>query len=123
MYIYYDSKTGNVERFINKIKVERPDWFFVKISEEMKIENDGHLITFTTKFGEVPERTKIFMENENNKNHIRTVSSSGNMNWGVLFALAANKISEKYKIPILMKFELSGTHNQVEKLINYIENN
>ena len=122
MFVYYDSKTGNVQRFIDKIKKERPEWSFVKISGDMEISENGHLVTFTTNFGEIPDTTEKFLENENNKKYIKSVSSSGNMNWGTLFGKAADKIEETYGIPVLMKFELSGTHIQVEYFINNIEN-
>ena len=122
MFVYYDSKTGNVQRFIDKIKKERPEWSFVKISGDMEISENGHLVTFTTNFGEIPDTTEKFLENENNRKCIKSVSSSGNMNWGTLFGKAADNIEEKYGIPVLMKFELSGTHVQVEYFINNIEN-
>ena len=122
MFVYYDSKTGNVQRFIDKIKKERPEWSFVKISGDMEILENGHLVTFTTNFGEIPNTTEKFLENENNRKYIKSVSSSGNMNWGTLFGKAADNIEEKYGIPVLMKFELSGTHVQVEYFINSIEN-
>ena len=122
MFVYYDSKTGNVQRFIDKIKKERPEWSFVKISGDMEILENGHLVTFTTNFGEIPDTTEKFLENENNRKYIKSVSSSGNMNWGTLFGKAADNIEEKYGIPVLMKFELSGTHVQVEYFINNIEN-
>ncbi len=122
MFVYYDSKTGNVQRFIDKIKKEKPEWSFVKISEDMEISENGHLVTFTTNFGEIPDTTEKFLENENNRKCIKSVSSSGNMNWGTLFGKAADNIEEKYGIPVLMKFELSGTHVQVEYFINSIEN-
>ena len=122
MFVYYDSKTGNVQRFIDKIKKERPEWSFVKISSDMEISENGHLVTFTTNFGEIPDTTEKFLENENNKKYIKSVSSSGNMNWGTLFGKAADNIEEKYGIPVLMKFELSGTHVQVEYFINSVEN-
>ena len=122
MFVYYDSKTGNVQRFIDKIKKERPEWSFVKISSDMEISENGHLVTFTTNFGEIPDTTEKFLENENNRKYIKSVSSSGNMNWGTLFGKAADNIEEKYGIPVLMKFELSGTHVQVEYFINNIEN-
>ena len=122
MFVYYDSKTGNVQRFIDKIKKERPEWSFVKISSDMEISENGHLVTFTTNFGEIPDTTEKFLENENNRKCIKSVSSSGNMNWGTLFGKAADNIEEKYGIPVLMKFELSGTHVQVEYFINNIEN-
>ena len=122
MFVYYDSKTGNVQRFIDKIKKERPEWSFVKISGDMEILENGHLVTFTTNFGEIPDTTEKFLENENNKKYIKSVSSRGNMNWGTLFGKAADNIEEKYGIPVLMKFELSGTHIQVEYFINNVEN-
>ena len=122
MFVYYDSKTGNVQRFIDKIKKERPEWSFVKISGDMEILENGHLVTFTTNFGEIPDTTENFLGNENNRKYIKSVSSSGNMNWGTLFGKAADKIEETYGIPVLMKFELSGTHVQVEYFINSIEN-
>ena len=122
MFVYYDSKTGNVQRFIDKIKKEKPEWSFVKISGDMEISENGHLVTFTTNFGEIPDTTEKFLENENNRKCIKSVSSSGNMNWGTLFGKAADNIEEKYGIPVLMKFELSGTHVQVEYFINNIEN-
>ena len=122
MFVYYDSKTGNVQRFIDKIKKERPEWSFVKISGDMEILENGHLVTFTTNFGEIPNTTEKFLENKNNRKYIESVCSSGNMNWGTLFGKAADKIEETYSIPVLMKFELSGTHVQVEYFINSIEN-
>ena len=122
MFVYYDSKTGNVQRFIDKIKKEKPEWSFVKISGDMEILENGHLVTFTTNFGEIPDTTEKFLENENNRKYIASVCSSGNMNWGTLFGKAADKIEETYGIPVLMKFELSGTHVQVEYFINSIEN-
>ena len=122
MFVYYDSKTGNVQRFIDKIKKERPEWSFVKISGDMEILENGHLVTFTTNFGEIPDTTEKFLKNENNRKYIKSVSSSGNMNWGTLFGKAADNIEEKYGIPVLMKFELSGTHIQVEYFINNVEN-
>ena len=122
MFVYYDSKTGNVQRFIDKIKKEKPEWSFVKIRGDMEKSEKGHLVTFTTNFGEIPDTTEKFLENENNRKYIKSVSSSGNMNWGTLFGKATDNIEEKYGIPVLMKFELSGTHVQVEYFINSVEN-
>ena len=123
MYIYYDSKTGNVERFIKKMQIQRPEWHFIKIKSAMTIENEGHFLTFTTKIGEIPVTTNEFLQNENNSKLLKSVSSSGNRNWGQFFALAADKIQQKYKIPVLLKFELSGTNTEVENYIDYLENN
>ena len=118
IYIYYDSKTGNVERFINKLRLLK-NWEFVKIDDKFIAENKGHLVTFTTNFGEIPKTTEKFLEN--NADKLLSVSSSGNMNWGQLYALAANKISELYNIPIIIKFELAGLNSEIEMFVNKVE--
>ncbi len=45
---------------------------------------------------------------------LKGVSASGNRNWGDMFSASADKISAKYEVPIVSKFELSGTNNDVE---------
>ena len=117
-YIYYDSKTGNVERFISKIRPLK-NWVFIKINEDTVAENKGHLVTFTTNFGEIPKTTEKFLIKNNAK--ILSVSSSGNMNWGKLYALAADKISEHYNIPVILKFELAGLTSEAETFIRKVE--
>ena len=124
--IAYDSRTGNVDRFIKKMKKEVEDrnndrfkWKFYKIEEDLTIDEDFHFITYTTNFGEVPIKTKIFVGKNYEK--MQSVSSSGNMNWGTMYARAANRIRKDYDIPILMKFELSGTRDDVEKIIGGLE--
>ncbi|TDS10344.1 class Ib ribonucleoside-diphosphate reductase assembly flavoprotein NrdI [Sphingobacterium paludis] len=118
VHLYYDSKTGNVQRFINKV-IQITGWDAHKIEDNLAIENAGHLITFTTKMGAVPDKTQRFMDNYASK--IYSVTSSGNRNWGKNFGLAANKISEGYDIPLAMKFELSGTMEDINQFIDIIK--
>ncbi|HDR6758225.1 TPA: class Ib ribonucleoside-diphosphate reductase assembly flavoprotein NrdI [Bacillus cereus] len=49
-----------------------------------------------------------------NQETLKDVSASGNCNWGDMFGVSADKISAKYEVPIVSKFELSGTNNDVE---------
>ncbi len=114
----YDSKTGNVERFIEKIRSET-NWHCLKISNIISAEQEGHLVTYTTKIGSVPDTTLQFMEKYSHL--ILSVSSSGNMNWGANFALAADKIAEKCTIPVLTKFELSGLERDVNSFIQKVK--
>lgn len=118
MYIYYDSKTGNVERFIRKVSMLR-NWHFIRITEGFKPEHSGHLITYTTNFGDIPRLTSHFMQEY--ARMIKSVSVSGNRNWGKLFGQAGDQISKNYGIPLLVKFELSGLPEDIESLINRIE--
>lgn len=118
MVIYYDSKTRNVERFISKLNTIKPEWEFIKVDECTKHNLRGHFITYTTLIGQVPEISKEFIKL--NGNLLLSVTSSGNRNWGKNFGLAGDKISEELNIKLLMKFEISGTNEDVEKYINLL---
>lgn len=84
----------------------------------MDVEHDGHLVTFTTRFGDVPETTKAFLQRVSHR--LLSVSSSGNRNWGQNFALAGDKIASEYHLPLALKFELSGTMEDVQQFIDII---
>lgn len=118
MTIYYDSRTGNVERFVRKLSA-RTGWRCEKITPQSIISDPGHLITYTTKIGRIPESTELFMRE--NHSRVLSVSSSGNINWGANFAVAADKISVRYRIPLLLKFELSGMERDLNTLIDKIK--
>jgi protein involved in ribonucleotide reduction len=108
MLIAYDSKTGNVKRFINKLKLPA-----VQIEEQMTIEEPYVLITYTTGFGQIPERVSSFLKK--NAQNLVGVAASGNRNWGEKFAKSADLISDHYNVPVISKFELSGTFGDVER--------
>ncbi|WP_028298491.1 class Ib ribonucleoside-diphosphate reductase assembly flavoprotein NrdI [Olivibacter sitiensis] len=116
-WIYYDSKTGNVDRFVHKL-AEATGWHITKIDEHTKAMHPGHLITFTTGFGQVPPKTDAFMSN--NADYVQTVSVSGNRNWGANFGKAGDTLADRYCLPLLMKFELSGNGREVQEMINKI---
>nr|WP_072728519.1 class Ib ribonucleoside-diphosphate reductase assembly flavoprotein NrdI [Paenibacillus sp. NAIST15-1] len=107
MLIVWDSKTGNVERFINKLSVSN-----IRIHSELIVDEPFALVTYTTKFGEVPGTTLQFLKS--NYMNLKGVASSGNKAWGNYYGMAASKIAEMYSVPIVLKFELSGTKSDVE---------
>ncbi|MEH7760174.1 class Ib ribonucleoside-diphosphate reductase assembly flavoprotein NrdI [Bacillus pumilus] len=118
MLITYDSLTGNVQRFVYKIK--NNNYFNVKkITEDTMITEPFIHITYTIGFGEVPKLTQIFIHN--NRNLLRGICSSGNKNWGNNFGLAADKIADQYNVPILLKFELAGTDSDVAKFLQEVK--
>ncbi|WP_212592528.1 class Ib ribonucleoside-diphosphate reductase assembly flavoprotein NrdI [Sphingobacterium humi] len=119
IYLYYDSRTGNVERFINKV-IQITGWTAIRIQEGMQITQAGHLVTYTTNFGKVPDKTEAFAKQFGEL--LYSISSSGNRNWGRNFAVAADKVSDHYAIPLAMKFELSGTMEDINQFIDIIKN-
>lgn len=108
MLIAYDSKTGNVRRFIGKLAM-----CSVQIEEAMTIDEPFVLVTYTTGFGQVPEKVLSFLAHNHTK--LVGVSASGNRNWGTGYAKSADRIAALYGVPVLSKFELAGTKLDVER--------
>ncbi|GIN24328.1 protein NrdI [Bacillus licheniformis] len=90
-----------------------------KVSTEEYLDEPFVLITYTTGFGEVPKTTEMFLEK--NAHLLLGVAASGNRVWGDNFAKSAEKISKQYQVPILGKFELSGTAKDVELFTQEVE--
>jgi len=110
MLIAFDSRTGNVRKFVEKLPLRS-----VRIEEDLTIEEPFVLVTYTTGFGNVPDKVLRFLKR--NGNRLKGVAASGNRNWGVHFARSADTISDMYGVPILGKFELSGTARDLEAFI------
>lgn len=110
MLVLYASRTGNVKRFVDKLGMNSK-----AIGDIDDVVNEPFvLITYTDKFGEVPSEVSNFLERHHE--NMVAVSASGNMNWGVhLYGQSADKISQKYGVPIISKFEMSGGKGDVEK--------
>ncbi|MBW7455252.1 class Ib ribonucleoside-diphosphate reductase assembly flavoprotein NrdI [Paenibacillus sepulcri] len=107
MLIAYDSRTGNVGRFIDKLAMRA-----VRIEGSSAIREPFVLVTYTTGFGQVPDRVLEFLQN--NYSYLKGVSASGNRNWGEGFAKSADRIAQLFAVPVISKFELSGTSTDVE---------
>ncbi|AOA54519.1 SPbeta prophage-derived protein NrdI [Bacillus subtilis] len=118
MIITYESKTGNVRRFVKALQQEL-DIEAIEITDDTIINQEFIHITYTIGFGEVPERTLSFIKK--NKNKIRGVVVSGNKVWSDNYGLAGDKLSAKFHIPLLLKFELSGTKQDLEKIIQEVK--
>ncbi|ODG89727.1 MULTISPECIES: class Ib ribonucleoside-diphosphate reductase assembly flavoprotein NrdI [Bacillaceae] len=114
MVIVYSSMTGNVKRFVNKVRMPS-----IQIKDGLKIEVPYILVTYTTGFGNVPENVSTFLKS--NSKYLKAVSASGNKNWGDSFAASADKIASDYQVPVLSKFELSGTSRDVQYFIEGVE--
>lgn len=113
MLIVYDSKTGNVKRFVGKLNLPA-----IPIENELTIDEPFVLVTYTTGFGQAPDKTLSFLKRNHRK--MVGVSASGNRNWGEGFARSADRIADLYQVPILSKFELAGTTKDVERFMREV---
>lgn len=114
MLIVYDSKTGKVERFIQRLNMRA-----IKVHPNLVIHEPFVLVTYTIGFGEVPNSVVEFL----NLNHtfIKGVAASGNKVWGKNYGKAADIIAAKYNIPILHKFELYGSDKDTDYFKQRVE--
>lgn len=108
MKVYYSSMTGNVKRFIGKLNIGATN-----INEESKATEPFVLVAYTFGFGEVPRQVDEWLSK--NGELLRGVAVSGNRNWGSSYGLAGDKISQKYDVPLLLKFEQAGTQEDIER--------
>ncbi|CAM3025509.1 class Ib ribonucleoside-diphosphate reductase assembly flavoprotein NrdI [Sporolactobacillus spathodeae] len=108
MLILYETMTGNVRRFLAKTGLDHQPIESVDLVSEPFI-----LVTNTIGFGEAPESVHYFLRK--NGTQLAAVAASGNRNWGKNFAHAADTIALEYHVPILYKFELGGTEEDVIK--------
>lgn len=115
MLIAYDSKTGNVGRFVKKLDMRN-----IKIEEDTILNEPFVLITYTTGFGKAPKKTLDFLEK--NSKYIVGVAASGNRNWGDNFCKSAITIANIYNIPVIHRFELQGTKRDVQKFKDEVAN-
>jgi len=117
LIVYFSSPTSNTYRFVEKLGfrsiripdssksiMEAVDRAFVLISPTYAHEDGSNA---------VPKPVIRFLNNKRNRSLMLGVIGAGNRNFGDTFALAANVISNKCKVPLLYKFELSGTPTDV----------
>jgi protein involved in ribonucleotide reduction len=113
MLIAYDSRTGNVRKFVSKLNMRS-----VQIEESMTLDEPFVLVTYTTGFGQVPEKVASFLRR--NHRRLQGVAASGNRNWGHNFALSADLVARQYGVPVLGKFELAGTPGDVQRFMTEV---
>lgn len=110
MLVVYASKTHNVHRFVQKLGVRA---LRLQSGEEVAQE-PCLLLTYTTGFGQAPPEVLRFVER--NRPYVVGVAASGNRNWGHNFARAADVLAEQYGLPVVHKFELSGTAHDIHTI-------
>ncbi|SFJ65395.1 protein involved in ribonucleotide reduction [Paenibacillus sp. UNC496MF] len=113
MLIAYSSFTGKVDKFVRKLGLP-----ILRIQADTSIDEPFVMVTYTCGSGEVPEHVMRFLVN--NRQHLRGVAASGSRNWP-LFAYAADRISDRFGVPLLHKFELAGRPSDVQYLLERVK--
>lgn len=117
LIVYFSSKTGNTHRFVDALKIPG-----VRIPMSMTDACpviDQPYVLISPCYGNddgsnaVPKQVIRFLNDSQNRSLLQGVIGGGNRNFGDRFAYAADVIARKCNVPILYKFELSGTSTDI----------
>ena len=116
MLVYFSSTTENTSRFVEKLDVPAVRIPLITAdAAEFTVEEDFVLVTPTYGNGRVPPQVVKFLNLEQNRVRCIGVIGSGNRNFFEDFAKAGDIISAKLQVPLLYRFELAGTPEDITK--------
>lgn len=122
---YFSSVTENTHRFVSKLDLPAAR-IPLRPREDALIVTEPHILIVPTYGGgagmtgdysrPVPKQVIKFLNVPQNRNLLRGVIASGNLNFGEDFAKAGEIIAAKCGVPFLYRFELMGTTDDVERV-------
>ena len=125
LVVYFSSVTRNTDRFMEKLAVRRLR-LPLRTSEPTPELHEPFVLALPSYgrpdgAGSVPPQVVKFLNTAANRRFLRGVIGAGNTNFGSLFCVAAEKVAVKCQVPLLYKFELMGTEEDVEKVTQGLE--
>jgi len=119
--VYFSSVSENTKRFVDKLGVKT-----VRIplktedATEFVHDKDSVLVVPTygggNEGGTVPKQVIKFLNNPENRKHIKAVIAGGNTNFGEHFCRAGDVVASKLGVPVLYRFEITGTPEDVNEV-------
>ncbi|MDR4532674.1 class Ib ribonucleoside-diphosphate reductase assembly flavoprotein NrdI [Glutamicibacter sp. PS] len=115
--IYFSSVSENTRRFVEKLNIPASR-IPVHAHEPQLVATRPYVLLIPTYGGEHGKRSILpqiikFLAHEENRRLLRGVIGAGNTNFGEYYCIAAKKIAVKCNVPLLYKFELMGTSEDV----------
>ncbi|WP_059021045.1 class Ib ribonucleoside-diphosphate reductase assembly flavoprotein NrdI [Mycobacterium sp. M26] len=120
--VYFSSVSENTHRFAVKLGLPA---IRIPLHERIEVEHPYVLLlptygkgrgdspTLDAK-GYVPKQVIAFLNNPHNRSLIRGVIGAGNTQFGAEYCFAATLVSHKCTVPVLHRFEMMGTAEDVE---------
>jgi protein involved in ribonucleotide reduction len=120
LLVYFSSQTLNTERFVQKLGIRALRIPLSPSSSPLYVDEDYILVcpTFAGDDGRgaVPKQVIKFLNETRHRGLLRGVIASGNRSFGAYYGYSGTVISKKCGVPLLYKFELMGTPEDVEKV-------
>ncbi len=118
--VYFSSSSGNSHRFVQKLKMPALRIPADKSVSLLNVTSPYILLTPSygggSAKGAVPLQVIQFLNIAENRALIRGVIAAGNTNFGEAYGIAGRIISDKCQIPLLYRFELMGTEEDIQRV-------
>jgi len=119
--VYFSTQSGNTRRFVEKLGLPANRIPLNRSVSPLQVEEPYILVVPTYGDGDprsaVPAPVIRFLNDEHNRSLIRGVIAGGNTNFGKSFGLAGRVIAQKCQVPLLYRFELMGTVEDVHRVL------
>lgn len=123
--VYFSSTSENTHRFVQKLS--HPSSRIPLRAGDPSLEvSEPYVLVIPTygggrDSGAVPKQVIRFLNNEQNRSLIRGIVAGGNTNFGETYCLAGDIISQKCHVPVLHRFEILGTSDDVSHVETEIQ--
>ena len=124
--VYFSSVSENTKRFVDKLGVQAIR-IPLKTEEAAEFIHDRDAVLVTPTYGggnetsTVPKQVIKFLNNPENRKHIKAVIAGGNTNFGTHFCRAGDIVASKLGVPVIYRFEVTGTPEDVVEVKERLE--
>ena len=120
LVVYYSSGSEYPHRFAGKLRHPSLRLPLLTRSDTPIVGEPFVLITPTygagSNRGAVPKQVIKFLNVRGNRDNLVGVIGAGNTNFGEDYCRAAHRVADKCRVPLLYRFELLGTEDDVENV-------
>lgn len=116
--VYFSSVSENTKRFVDKLEAQSVR-IPIRTEEAAEFVHDRDSVLVVPTYGggndnsTVPKQVIKFLNNPDNRKHIKAVIAGGNTNFGSHFGKAGDIVADKLGVPVLYRFEITGTPEDV----------
>lgn len=115
--VYFSNVSENTKRFVDKLGIRNHRIPLHATDEQLQVSQPYVLISPTYGLGDdetsVPKQVIRFLNDPLNRENLRGIIGAGNTNFGDKYCRAAEVIARKTGVPLIYKFELLGTPDDV----------